>query len=324
MQIESYVPTTNNQRRRPDFSPKPPAWNDHGEHEIHWLADTWGTQLKTSKHWQELYDRGQHAPKFFANLKTEARTNDLDGLADTLTNTNPDQWERTVNNHVKAATKTRVLDDIERLERTTEEQLRKAAKHEAGRRSFRLDLAKQLGIAKSQADFQAAVQKLGNKAWSEDGNEIAKVGVDFTTMLVEGEKLEALAKYLNSHGMSTATMGVNQGEFIPHICTLADVTPLEKLTFLQTRMGRYCKSSQELQNEHSQHQKIAALAREHLGDFLIRLAQGQFDSMKLDITTDADTIAKREAALKTWGASITIEDPNGTFKGNHRRKVMFY
>lgn len=309
------------------FIDTPSVSADTGAAEMTWLAQTWQTKIKPPKQWNDLHQRATQAPKFFHDLARQEQQASRDTLVDALVSTNIDQWDKTITTHVeKAATPTYLADGggVTALQRATTAALRNAARGVANNRATRLQIAAQLDIKTVQSDFQEAARALGQLAWSTDHKALAARGNDYTTFITNGAKLQALQLYF-------AQRGGTEAQRVPGICLFADITPLEPLQQLNNGIMTGWESTQHDIDEHSSRAKIAAEARSHFPDFLVKLAQGEYDGMKLDISTDEETIKQRIKALESWGKTEVREEPGARVNltpGDHQRaaqqKVNFY
>lgn len=318
---------TTNSSQRINFIDTPSVSADTGVAEMTWLAQTWETKIKPPKQWNDLHQRAMQAPKFFHDLARQEQQASRDTLVDALVSTNVDQWDKTITAHVeKAATPTYLADGggVTALERATTAALRNAAREVANNRATRLQIAAQLNIKTVQSDFQEAARALGQLAWSTDHKALAARGNDYTTFITNGAKLQALQIYF-------AQRGGTEGQRVPGICLFADITPLEPLQQVNNGIMTGWESTQQDIDEHSSRAKIAAEARSHFPDFLVKLAQGEYDGMTLDISTDEETIKQRIKALDSWGKTEVHEEPGARVNltpGDHQRaaeqKVTFY
>ncbi|TXS58919.1 hypothetical protein CHU67_07545 [Corynebacterium sp. LK19] len=319
--------TTNTRQQHINFIDTPPVSADTGAAEMTWLAQTWETKIKAPKQWTDLHQRAMQAPKFFHDLARQAQQASRDALVDALVSTNVDQWDKTITAHVeKAATPTYLADGggVSPLERATTAALRSAARGVANNRATRLKIAAQLDTDTVQRNFQEAACALGELAWSTDHKALAARGNDYTAFITNGAKLQALQIYF-------AQRGGTEAQRVPNICLFANITPLEPLQQVNNGIMTGWESTQHDINEHSSRTKIAAEAREYFPDFLVKLAQGEYDGLKLDISTDEETIKQRIKALDSWGKTEVREDAGARVNltpGAHQRaaeqRATFY
>ncbi|KAA9246320.1 hypothetical protein QP167_08325 [Corynebacterium amycolatum] len=319
--------TTTARQQHINFIDTPPVSADTGAAEMTWLAQTWETKIKPPKQWNDLHQRAMQAPKFFHDLARQEQQASRDALVDALVSTNVDQWDKTITAHVeKAATPTYLADGggVSPLERATTAALRSAARGVANNRATRLQIAAQLDTDTVQRNFQEAARALGQLAWSTDHKALAARGNDYTTFITNGAKLQALQIYF-------AQRGGTEAQRVPGICLFADITPLEPLQQVNNGIMTGWESTQHDIDEHSSRTKIAAEARSHFPDFLVKLAQGEYDGMKLDISTDEETIKQRIKALDSWGKTEVREDAAARVSltpGDHQRaaeqRAAFY